>query len=50
MILDKSCSKVIKEEQKNNNKDSLNIDLKYLKKREKANQKEKSQINKDVHE
>ena len=50
MILDKSCSKIIKEEQKSNNKDSLNIDLKYLKKREKANQKEKSQINKDVHE
>ena len=50
MILDKSCSKAIKEEQKDSNKDSLNIDLKYLKKREKANQKEKSQINKDVHE
>ena len=50
MILDKSYSKAIKEEQKDSNKDSLNIDLKYLKKREKANQKEKSQINKDVHE
>lgn len=52
MIMDKSCQKGMKEDQyqKSNNKDSLNIDLKYLKKREKANQKEKSQINKDVHE
>lgn len=52
MMMDRPNSKVIKEKQnqENNNKDSLNIDLKYLKKREKANQKEKSQINKDVHE
>ncbi|WP_296057831.1 hypothetical protein [uncultured Holdemanella sp.] len=38
-IIDESYSKVIKEEQqqKNNNKDSFNIDLKYLKKRVKSN-------------
>ena len=50
--MDKSCQKGMKEDQyqKSNNKDSLNIDLKYLKKQEKANQKEKSQISKDVHE
>lgn len=43
MIIDGSYSKVIKEEQKqkNNNKDSFNIDLKCLKKKRKSNQKEK---------